>query len=73
MERFAAALGLPLYRLFYTGDEESSTAPSLTPQKSLEELPAEARYLLKLKEHVRRMAESDRALLFDLAEKLAAR
>ena len=73
LERFAVALDLPLYRLFYTGEVEFSTAPSLTPQKSLGERPAEAHYLLKLKEHVRRMAESDRAPLFDFAKKLAAR
>ena len=73
LERFAVALDLPLYRLFYTGEVEFSTAPSLTPQKSLGERPAEAHYLLKLKEHGRRMVESDRAPLFDFAKKLAAR
>ena len=80
LERLAAALDLPLYRLFCTPDEEPSTRPSLTPHKSLEELAkdggpmgSDARFLLQLKGYVERMAESDRTLLFDLAKKLAAR
>jgi transcriptional regulator with XRE-family HTH domain len=74
LERLAAALDLPLYRLFYTPDEESSTAPSRTPRNSLQELAegSEARFLLRLKGYVERMAESDRTLLLDLAKKLAA-
>ncbi len=79
LERLAAALDLPLYRLFYTPDEESSTALSGTPGNSLEELAddagpngSEARFLLRLKGYVERMAESDRTLLLDLAKKLAA-
>jgi transcriptional regulator with XRE-family HTH domain len=80
LERLAAALDLPLYRLFCISNEASSTPPSVAPRKSLEELaqdrgPAgsEARFLLKLKRYVEKMVESDRALLLDLAEKLAAR
>src|SRR6516225_5302764 len=55
LERFAAALDVPLYRLFYTG-EDTPPSPNLTPRKSLEELAedpsnmgSEARFLLKLK------------------------
>jgi hypothetical protein len=77
--RFATALDLPLYRLFYTQDEESSAVPG-APHKSLEELAeqggaigSEARFLLELKGLVERMAQSDRALLLDVAEKLAVR
>ena len=80
LERLARALDLPLYRLFYTPGEESSTASTLTPRKSLEELAedtdhtgSEARFLLTLKGYVERMTESDRTLLLDLAERLAAR
>jgi transcriptional regulator with XRE-family HTH domain len=36
LERFAAGLDLPLYRFFYTRDEESSTPEA--PHRSLEEL-----------------------------------
>jgi transcriptional regulator with XRE-family HTH domain len=80
LERLSAALALPLYRLFYTPNEESSTALSVTPRKSLEELAedrgptgSEARFLLRLKEYVERMKESDRALLLDFAKRLAAK
>ena len=80
LERLAAALGLPLYRLFYTPEEEPATAPSATPRKSLQELAedtgptgSEARFLLRFKGYVERMGESDRTLLLDFAKKLAAR
>jgi transcriptional regulator with XRE-family HTH domain len=79
LERFAAGLDLPLYRLFYTGDEESSAAPG-APHKSLQELAeqggaigSDAGFLLKLKGYMEKMAQSDRALLLDLAKKLADR
>jgi transcriptional regulator with XRE-family HTH domain len=79
LERFAAALDVPLYRLFYTGEDSPSTT-NLTPRKTLEELAedpgtigSEARFLLKLKGVVGRIVESDRALLVDFARKLAAR
>src|SRR5580700_8482567 len=56
LERFAAALDVPLYRLFYEG-EDPTTTPHLTPRRSLEELAddegpsgSEARFLLKLKD-----------------------
>ncbi len=79
LERFAAALDVPLYRLFYTGEDTPPT-PNLTPRKTLEELAddpgtsgTEARFLLKLRGLVGRMVESDRAFLLDFARKLAAR
>lgn len=79
LERFAAALDVPLYRLFYTGEDTPPT-PNLTPRKTLEELAeepgssgSEARFLLKLKGLVGKMVESDRAFLLDFARKLAAR
>lgn len=79
LERFAAALDVPLYRLFYLGEDPPQT-PNLTPRRSLEELAeesgnagSEARLLLKLKGLVGRMVESDRVFLLDFAKKLAAR
>lgn len=79
LERFAAALDVPLYRLFYTGEDAPAT-PNLTPRKTLEELAeeggtggSEARFLLKLKGLAGRMVESDRAFLLDFARKLATR
>jgi transcriptional regulator with XRE-family HTH domain len=79
LERYAAALGLPLYQLFYTGDEPPPT-PNLTPRRTLEELAeaegkqgADARFLLKLKSLVEHIRESDRQVLLSLAKKLASR
>lgn len=79
LERFASALGVPLYQLFYKGEEAPPT-PNLVPRKSLEELAQEpgdegekARFLLKLKAHLDRILEPDREVLLSLAKKLAAR
>ena len=79
LERYAAALGLPLYQLFYTGDEPAPT-PNLTPRQTLEELAeeegkqgADARFLLKLKSLVESIRDSDRQVLLSLAKKLARR
>ena len=40
LERFAAVLDVPLYKLFYSGEEAPPT-PSLTPRKTLEEIAAD--------------------------------
>jgi len=79
LERFASALDVPLYRLFYSGEDTPAT-PNLTPRRTLEELAeeagvggAEARFLLRLKGLVGRMVEQDRTFLLDFARKLAAR
>jgi len=79
LERFAAALDVPLYRLFYTGEDTPPT-PNLTPRKTLEELAddpgasgSDARFLLKLKGVVGKIVESDRRFLLDFATKLAGR
>ncbi len=78
LERFAAALGVPLYRLFLS--EESASAAPLTPRQSLEtlaQLPgaegSDARFLLKLRGYVEQIPENDREMLLSLAKKLAAR
>jgi transcriptional regulator with XRE-family HTH domain len=79
LERFASALGVPLYQLFYKGEEPPST-PNLAARKTLEELAeapgaegADARFLMKLKVHLGRILEPDREVLLSLAKKLAAR
>jgi transcriptional regulator with XRE-family HTH domain len=79
LERFAAALGVPLYHLFLT--EEGSALPSvLTAGQSLEAAAqspgpegSEARFMLKLRGYVEQIRESDREVLLSLAKKLAAR
>ncbi len=79
LERFASALDIPLYELFYSGGEIPPT-PNLAPRKSLEDLAEEggkqgeeARFLLKLKTIIGRIADSDREVLLTLAKKLATR
>jgi transcriptional regulator with XRE-family HTH domain len=77
--RFAAALGVPLYTLFYTSEKEAQT-PNLTGRNSLEELceqsgkeAEEARFLLKVRQLMQRIADRDRDFLLTLARKLATR
>lgn len=79
LERFAAALDVPLYRLFYTGDNPPPT-PNLSHRKTLEELAdedsntgSEARFLIKLRALIDRMVDADREFLLDFAKKLATR
>jgi len=79
LERFAAVLEVPLYQLFYSGEEAPPT-PSLTPRKTLEEMAADngrngddAQFLLKLTNALARVAEPDRHVLLSLARRLATR
>jgi transcriptional regulator with XRE-family HTH domain len=79
LERFAAALDVPLYRLFYAGEDPPPT-PRLSPRTTLEELAElegkegeDARFLLRLKNVLNEITESDRQVLLALAKKLAAR
>ncbi|HEV2492932.1 MAG TPA: helix-turn-helix transcriptional regulator [Terriglobia bacterium] len=79
LERFAAALDIPLYQFFYTGEDPPHT-PRLTQRRTLEELAEEngstgtdARFLLKLKNFASRIAESDREVLLNLAKRLSTR
>ncbi len=81
LQRFAAALDVPMYRLFYTAGEDP--APPIAAggsPTSLEEIAqnggvegSEARFLLQIKGLVGHMVESDRAFLLDCARKLASR
>jgi transcriptional regulator with XRE-family HTH domain len=78
LERFAAALDVPLYKLFYSGEDAPST-PNLTPRISLGEMAAEdtvtgqqdAQFLQKLANVLTRLAEPDRDALLNLAKRLA--
>ena len=79
LERFASALGVPLYQLFYKGDELPLT-PNLTSRKTLQEIAeapgeegADARFLLKLQTLLDKILEPDREVLLSLAKKLASR
>jgi transcriptional regulator with XRE-family HTH domain len=79
LERFAGVLDVPLYQLFFSGEEAPPT-PSLTPRKTLEELTGDnheqtvdAQFLLKLRCLLARLAEPDRDVILSLAKRLATR
>jgi len=79
LERFAGVLDVPLYQLFFSGEEAPST-PSLTPRQTLEEITADngnigqdAQFLVKLRNLLTRLAGPDRDALLSLAKRLATR
>ncbi|HEY6293188.1 MAG TPA: helix-turn-helix transcriptional regulator [Terriglobia bacterium] len=78
LERLAAALEIPLYELFYEGDQPPAL-PNLTARQTTEELAkeaeaeGEARFLEKVKRVIERIDEKDRQLLLYMAQKLASR
>jgi len=78
LEKYAAAFDVPLYRLFYEGAEPPEL-PKLTPRENLEELAREqgqkgeeARFLLKLKKKLAKIAEPDRKVFLAMVQKMAA-
>jgi transcriptional regulator with XRE-family HTH domain len=79
LERFAGVLDVPLYQLFFSGEEAPPT-PSLTPRKTLEEMTGDngengqdAQFLLKIRNLLTRLAEPDRDVILSLAKRLATR
>jgi len=79
LERFAGVLDVPLYQLFFSGDEAPPT-PNLTPRRTLDELTGDnggkgidAQFLLKLRNLLGRLAEPDRDVILSLAKRLAVR
>jgi transcriptional regulator with XRE-family HTH domain len=79
LERFAQALDVPLYKMFYSGDGEAPT-PNLQRRKSLDELAEQpgkvgedARFLLQFNTALAQLGEPDRDVVLTLARKLAAR
>jgi transcriptional regulator with XRE-family HTH domain len=76
LEKLARALEVPLYQLFYDG-EEPPKLPNLLKRKGAEDIAfgtsgKEAIYLHKLRRCLSKSADSDRKILFSLAQKLAA-
>jgi len=79
LERFARALDVPLYKLFYSGDGEAPT-PKLLERKSLDDLAAqpgkageEARFLIQFKNLWAQLGDPDRDVLMTLVKRLATR
>ncbi len=74
LEKMARALELPMYQLFY-GGEEPPEAPKLSAVNGDQwGLSGRAgRYLFKLRKALSRMQPDDRKLLLDVTQRLASR
>jgi transcriptional regulator with XRE-family HTH domain len=75
IEKFARALEVPMYQLFYDG-EKPPTLSKISKRKSAGDIAwgttgKEARLIEKFRHLLSRTSESDRKLLFFLAQKLA--
>src|SRR5712675_2355734 len=75
LEKFARALEVPMYQLFYEG-EEPPKLPNLPKRKSADDIAwgstgKDARFLYKFRRLLRRTEESDRKLLMFMAQKMA--
>jgi transcriptional regulator with XRE-family HTH domain len=78
LERLSAALEIPLYQLFYEGDEPPPL-PNLSRRRTTEELAMDVenakdlRFFEKVRRVVSRINEKDRQLLLYMAQKMASR
>jgi transcriptional regulator with XRE-family HTH domain len=77
LEKLARALEIPLYQLFYDG-ENPPELPSLPKRKTAGDIAwgstgKDARWLTKLRRLIARTEESDRKLLMYMAQKMAGR
>jgi transcriptional regulator with XRE-family HTH domain len=74
LEKFARALEVPMYQLFYDG-EEPPKLPNLSKRKSSEDLlwgstGKDARWLTKLRRFLARTEENDRRLIMLMVQKM---
>ncbi len=78
LEKLASALEIPLYQLFYEGDEPPPL-PNLSKRRTTEEMALdedaqkELRFFEKVRRVLSRIDEKDRQLLLYMAQKLASR
>ncbi len=75
IEKFARALEVPIYQLFYDGDKPPDL-PNLPKRKTAADIAwgtagKDARFLAKLRRLLARAAERDRKLLLAMAQKIA--
>jgi transcriptional regulator with XRE-family HTH domain len=75
LEKLARALEVPLYQLFYDG-EEPPKLPNLPKRKSSEDIAwgssgKDGRFLNKLRRLLPKTEEADRKLLLHMAQKMA--
>jgi transcriptional regulator with XRE-family HTH domain len=77
LEKLARAFEVPLYQLFYEGDEPPKL-PNLLKREPSDEIAwgssgKEARYLSKLRRSLGKANEQDRKLILHMAQKMAVR
>ena len=77
LEKMARALEVPLYQLFYDGDE-APELPNLLKRRTADEIAwgstgKEARFLTMFRRLLGRIDEGDRRLLLYMAQKMANR
>jgi transcriptional regulator with XRE-family HTH domain len=77
LEKMARALEVPLYQLFYDGDE-APELPNLPKRRTADEIAwgatgKEARFLTMFRRLLGRIDEGDRRLLLYMAQKMANR
>ena len=77
LEKLARALEVPLYQLFYDG-EEPPELPNLPKRRTADEIAwgsagKEARFLSRFRRLLSRIDEEDRRLLLFMAQKMANR
>jgi transcriptional regulator with XRE-family HTH domain len=77
LEKLARAMEVPLYQLFYDG-EEPPELPNLPKRKTSDEIAwgssgKQARFLARLRRLLSRIDEPDRRLLLYMAQKMANR
>lgn len=78
LEKLARALEIPLYKLFYEGDEMPDL-PNLKRRKTADEIALahagakDVRFFVKIKKLLSKIDESDRQLLLYMAQKMAHR
>ena len=77
LEKLARALEIPLYQLFYDG-EEPPKLPNLLKRNSPDDTAwgstgKDARYLSKLRQLLAKTGEGDRKLLLHMAQKMSNR
>ena len=75
IEKFARALEVPMYQLFYDG-EEPPKLPNLPKRKSSDDIAwgssgKDARYLSKLRRVLAKTEEGNRKLILYMAQKMA--
>ena len=73
LEKYAGAMGLKLFELFYTNEGPPTAAPALQSEDASGPGGAEVRFRVKLEKLLKGLSESDRKVFLTLAKKLAAR